>query len=247
MTIQGSDQQAQSLDVMGQALARNHHLDGENADLVALYRQQQSLTAWLEQAKLGCQQPSADTVRIADWLLDNDYQVLRAIRQVSLDLPLDFYRRLPALKNTEGERLPRVLSVAHAVLRAMPKQLSISKLVSYINAYQQQSGLNLAELWALPSLLRLACLESLIDAFEQLMPELVAPCTMSSYAIEGRMTDPADRIAEAINGLAAIQSIDWQLFVDQTSQVERILRLDPAAAYGLMDFETRNQTGHTCR
>ena len=241
MIISEEEQQTDNLQALGLSLAVGHTVIGDKAPKFPMYRQVAQMPLWLIEAKRYCQDPAVDATRIADWLLDNDYRVLRAIRQVRTDLPESFYRRLPALSGVGNEPIPRLLSIAHGALRAMPKQVSLSNLRVFVNGYQQQSTLNIAELWALPSFLRLACLENLVDAFEQVNPALKARCEMSEYAIENRGAEPVDRISQAINSLAAIQSIKWQDFVDQTSEVEHILRTDPVAAYASMTVDTRNK------
>jgi cyclic beta-1,2-glucan synthetase len=135
----------------------------------------------------------------------------------------------------------RLFVIAHDVLRVMPKQLSVTDLVSFVNAYQHAAGPQITVLWALQSLLRLASLENLIDAFAQLNAELALPFAVSAETKENRCTKPADRISQAISSLAAVQAIGWQDFVDHTSQVERILSDDPASAYRLMSFETQDK------
>lgn len=241
MTEEGKDQLIDNLETVGFSLALQHHLIGDNAPKFSLYKQLALLPSWLKEAKQHCQTPSAETIRIADWLLDNDYQVMRTIRQVQSDLPSSFYRRLPAISGDTGEHMPRLLSIAHVALRSMPMQLSLNNLTEFVNAYQKNATLNISELWALPSFLRLASLENLLDAFEQAIPALKAPCSMSPYAIENRTLEHVDRISLAINSLASIHSIEWQDFVDQTSEVERILSTDPVAAYASMTIETRNK------
>ncbi|MFT6895935.1 MAG: cyclic beta-1,2-glucan synthetase [Paraglaciecola sp.] len=241
MIGQDNEQQTDNLEAMGFSLAVDHVVMGDNAPKFALYRQLALMPLWLEEAKRFYQNPSADAVRIADWLLDNDYQVLRAIRQAQGDLPASFYRRLPALQSDAGEYMPRLLSLAHGALRSMPKQLSLKNLTVFVNGYQKHSTLNIAELWALPSFLRLASLENLVDGFEQANPVLKAPCAMSPCAIENRVAEPVDRISQAINSLASVQSIEWQDFIDQTCEVEHILCADPVAAYASMNFQTRNK------
>ncbi len=47
-------------------------------------------------------------------------------------------------------------------------------------------------------------------------------------------------IGNSIGSLRTLGSIDWREFVETESAVERILRQDPAAIYGSMDFNTRD-------
>ncbi len=56
-------------------------------------------------------------------------------------------------------------------------------------------------------------------------------------------TDQAS-ISNSIGSLRFLSAIDWREFVETTSVVERMLREDPAAAYGEMDFATRDRYRH---
>jgi len=56
-------------------------------------------------------------------------------------------------------------------------------------------------------------------------------------------TDQAS-ISNSICSLRLLSAIDWRDFVETTSVVERTLREDPAAAYGGMDFATRDRYRH---
>ena len=42
-----------------------------------------------------------------------------------------------------------------------------------------------------------------------------------------------------------LSSIDWTLFFERVSVVERVLRGDPAGAYAQMDFPTRDRYRHS--
>ncbi|HET7696560.1 MAG TPA: glucoamylase family protein [Vicinamibacterales bacterium] len=58
--------------------------------------------------------------------------------------------------------------------------------------------------------------------------------------------EAADQLAigNAITSMRLLSSIDWTVFFERTSLVERILREDPAGAYPLMDFPTRDRYRH---
>ena len=241
--IERSNQyQAEQLVSAGCQSGKNHQIEpGQIPDQLGVYQHLSSLDGWLDETRHYCQSPDPDHVRIADWLLDNDYRVKRAIRQLRFDLPREFYQQLPVLKSSDSQRLPRLFYIAHQILRALPRQITRANLVIFINAYQQESELKLAELWALPSFLRLTCLENLVDAFQEVNQILAPIFTVSAEALANRHVEAADRVSEAISGLAAIKSIEWQDFVDQTSLVERVLTEDPLKVYDLMSFETRNK------
>jgi cyclic beta-1,2-glucan synthetase len=131
------------------------------------------MPVWLEKTRLYCREPYGDHTNAADWLLDNDYQVTRAIRQVLHDMPDTFYRRLNVVKADGEPSLPRIFLVAHAILEVANLKLNIAVLAEFLKAYQGSQALTTAELWALPSMLRLAALEVLGDAFAELNADLV--------------------------------------------------------------------------
>ncbi|HET9265663.1 MAG TPA: glucoamylase family protein, partial [Vicinamibacterales bacterium] len=52
-------------------------------------------------------------------------------------------------------------------------------------------------------------------------------------------------IANVITSMRLMSSVDWTLFFEQVSVVERVLRDDPPGAYGRMDFATRDRYRHS--
>jgi cyclic beta-1,2-glucan synthetase len=52
-------------------------------------------------------------------------------------------------------------------------------------------------------------------------------------------------IGNVISSMRLLSSIDWPLFFDRVSVVERILKEDPAGAYADMDFGTRDRYRHS--
>ena len=51
-------------------------------------------------------------------------------------------------------------------------------------------------------------------------------------------------ISNSIGSLRFLDAMDWRTFVEQNSEVDRILSLDPANIYRSMDFSTRDQYRH---
>lgn len=235
----------QTLEAAARSLAQEHGPAAAPAGVLPVYNRLSQSSAWLTRVARYCADPQPDHNTVADWLLDNDYLVLRAVRQITEDLPISFYRQLPALEAEQNHRLPRVFALAHAAMLAMHKQLVFENLVSYCNAYQELAPLTMAELWALPSMLRLASLEILAHGFRQLNPDLAPPWEISLHNPQLSAIDATDRIAHSISALASIHSIEWTDFFDQTSCVERILDTDPAQTYAAMDFQSRDQYRHT--
>ncbi len=231
------------LHTSGSELAATHELSGHTPTAIPLLEALSSLSEWLERTLRYCRDPVLQHTRSADWLLDNDYQVIRAIRRLSEDLPRVFYRRLPALEPGSDGELPRVFALASAILDDVRPQVSASGIVEFVNGYQEVASLDHSELWALPSMLRLCCLERICDAFGRLDPQLAPPVEISalSAASEDDAEDCTERIAAAIGNLTAAHAIKWTDFVDRTSPIDAVLNGDPAGIYASMTFDTRER------
>ncbi|WP_343807942.1 GH36-type glycosyl hydrolase domain-containing protein [Alteraurantiacibacter aestuarii] len=197
--------------------------------------------AWLRNVRLACVNPPPEAGKAAEWLLDNDYFVDRALKQIRKDMPPGFYSQLPALAN-EPNLPPRVFIVAHEILCATKLQLSLGNVVRFVQVFQRQYPLSIAELWALPTMLRIACIEILISSLTPLLEGAVKqPFAVSPYAAPEHSLDATERVSRSLGNLNVIASIPWKEFFDRTSLVEEVLSQDPDRCYACMDFETRDQ------
>lgn len=110
-----------------------------------------------------------------EWLLDNFYVVESVLREVRKDLPRDFYSELPTLVSgtaAVGHRdagLPRVYGLALGLLVATEGNLDERVLVEFLHGYQQESVLTIGELWAFPTILRIALIENLAHLAERML------------------------------------------------------------------------------
>ena len=176
------------LEVAARELGQRHRVATRAPLPAPIWAHIGAVRIWLRDARLACADPPSNASKAAEWLLDNDHQVERTQRQGAADLPPAFYRRLPALAGAEEAGLPRAFALAHGVLRTSYLQLSLAGVVRFIEAYQERAPLTIAELWALPTMLRLACLETLVAAFARLIPDLKPP--FRSVAVGCRSRPP---------------------------------------------------------
>ena len=142
-------------------LGECHRITKQPAAPIGVLHSPKAVERWLEAARHACRSPSPEAAKASEWLLDNDYQVNRALRQIGKDLPGEFYAKLPALADDETPG-PRVFVLAHELLRLTHLQLSLANAVRFVSAYQKQQPLTIAELWAIPTMLRIACIEILV-------------------------------------------------------------------------------------
>jgi cyclic beta-1,2-glucan glucanotransferase len=167
--------------------------------------------------------------KAAEWFLDNYYLIRRVARQVDEELPRGFVRRLPQLAAGPARGRLRIEVLAEALVHTSRIDLDASAVRHFIDAYQQVSPLTIAELWALPTLLRASVLSHLLEFVDRLL----APD--GEHELE---LDPGTGVERATRALRLLDTIDWKTFFEHTNRVEAVLRGDPAQAYPRMDFET---------
>ncbi len=223
-------------------LSERHRPSSRPPAAVEVWSRLARVEEWLEAAHRLCLDPPDAASKAAEWLLDNAHEVQQALRQIRVDMPRGFYQRLPSLASADGAGLPRSFVLAHEYLRCSKLQVSLHGTVHFVNAYQERAPLTIAELWAFPTMLRLACAEILIASLTPLLGEpLALPVTLSAGAGETFTLEENERAARAIANLRQIAVIRWEDFFDQTSRVEETLRSEPSGFYARMDFESRDR------
>ena len=247
---------ASSLDLLEivQELAERQQILQGAPDQKLLQNFVDSLTPWLAGTVKQCADPVSNTDLARGWLLDNDYQIRRTIRQIKHDLPGEFYLRLPVASRADAQSLPRILSIAQEIASTKHLQLSLPKIIELINTYQSIQGLSEAELWAFPIMTRIACLDILRQAcgviFNQGMADINETlCDIDAHPASSEpsvknqddIACQTDRIASMVSALVELNEIDWHEFVDSTSQIELSLANDPSHAYSRMNRQTRNR------
>ena len=223
------------------ALQQRHQIAGLRPAPIPLVRSLNLLPKCFADLQKHCVSAKPEASKAAEWILDNHFQVNRAIRQIKKDLPKDFYARLPKLKDPDQHGLPRVYLLAKGLLDAAHLQLSMGTAIEFVGAYQATAPLTIAELWAFPTMLRIVCLETLLAGSQQIFPLLKPPYKLYTQSLSLQSIEPTERIARSLSILQVIASISWKDFFDQTCCVEKVLRQDPAGVYQLMDFETRDR------
>lgn len=132
---------------------------------------------------------------------------------------------LPELISGPAEGLPRVYELVREFLRLAEGPCEGRMLREFVDAYQSQTPLCLAELWAVPAMLRLGLLEAIAR-------EVLADPDQDPTAPRA----PLQRILARLHALA---ELDWNPLVEELSVIDRRLRQDPAEVYAAMEFESR--------
>ena len=97
----------------------------------------------------------------AEWLLDNAYLVREQVTDLRESLPQKQYGELPLIASGPAAGLPRVYQLASEIVAEGGGALESEFIRKFLLAFQATAPLNIAELWALPLMLRLQLLECL--------------------------------------------------------------------------------------
>ncbi len=102
-----------------------------------------------------------DTSPAAQWLLDNFHLIEAQLHEVHEGLPRSYFRTLPVLLEPPLDGLPRVYGIAWAFVAHTDGAFDEDLLVHFLLAYQEVRPLDLREMWALPTTLRVVLIENL--------------------------------------------------------------------------------------
>ncbi|MFO0929954.1 MAG: glucoamylase family protein [Gemmataceae bacterium] len=97
----------------------------------------------------------------SQWFLDNWHIIQESVREVWTDLPRSYYRKLPAQPVGPYAGWPRTFELAAVLVAHTDSVLVTSQIHRFVHAYQEAYPLTIGELWAVPTMLRVALLENL--------------------------------------------------------------------------------------
>ncbi|BES69346.1 hypothetical protein RE428_03640 [Marinobacter nanhaiticus D15-8W] len=172
-----------------------------------------------------------------DWYLDNEYLIRRVLHMVRRDLSADFVEHLPVLVTGPRAGQTRVQEIARVALERSEQRFDNNVLETTVLEQKGTAPLNTAELWALPLFLRYRAIVQILETVQRRSVDLVARSShLGMVDVESR-----DVVADGILTLHRLERANWQGFFERTSQVEALLKKDPAGAYARMDFGTRDR------
>jgi cyclic beta-1,2-glucan synthetase len=108
-------------------------------------------------------------VPAADWLLDNFPLVSAELSDIRRNLPRTYARALPVLASPEHQGHARVYVMAMELIRHSDSRLDEPGLIEFLSSYQRIAPLTIGELWAWPSMLKLALVENLRRLADELL------------------------------------------------------------------------------
>ncbi len=137
----------------------------------------------------------------AEWLLDNFHVVRDQLREAEDALPRAYYRLLPKLKTGPYQGLPRVYEIVETLAELTDNAADPEHVESFVRAFQEVELLTLAELWALPILLRVVLVQRVAALASPMREALADRQAAAEWA--GKITKTAeDDSSEVVHVLA---------------------------------------------
>lgn len=155
------------------------------------------------------------------WLHDN----LRLLEAELEDAREAFKRphKLPHVRAHGDTVIPRVAAVSDDFLAATEYRFGEPGFTAYVQAFQQVTVLNMAELWRLVSILKLCLLEQIAARGSRLLKD-----PTGSYGLE-----------VLIRSLRDVGQTGWKNVIEPLILFDRVLREDPTGVYSRMDYDSR--------
>lgn len=141
---------------------------------------------------------------------------------------------VPQLKTAEGQIEPRAFAAVEKFLEAVEYEFNAEQFTAFFRAFQERQPLEFAEVWLLVAFAQLLLLNRMRREVERMEIEAAAEASQAN----GVATESA-RLETLIRSLRRVSDIEAEEIVEMVSEVDRVLRRDPAKAYARMDWETR--------
>jgi cyclic beta-1,2-glucan synthetase len=164
-----------------------------------------------------------------EWLLDNFHLIDAQLKEVQMGLPRRYYESLPVLTSAPLAGLPRIYSVAWAFVAHTDSVFDERLLIHFLQSYQTTCPLSLAELWALPTTLRVVLIENLRRLAER------------SAALDvSQQTEDNHSVQRAILSLRAVNEANWLRIVAEASSLTR--QMLGSAVFAAEDAKTQESS-----
>jgi cyclic beta-1,2-glucan synthetase len=132
-------------------------------------------------------------------------------------------QKLPQVRMPDGSIAPRVAAIASEYIATVAYRFTPANFTEYIQAFQDVTVLDLAELWMLVPALNLVLLEHIAEEGRRLLQDPIRSHGVGDMALSIR----------------EIKQTNWKILIEPLIRFDGILREDPAGAYSRMDYDSR--------
>ena len=174
----------EQMEQYGSVLAQSHRLTQNRTVGILLNRLEQSEAILIKSYQI-LSKTSTSTNHITpagEWLLDNFYLIEEQISIIKKHLSKGYEKSLPQLAGGALQNYPRIYDIAQQMIQHSDGRWDLKTLCDYLHSYQNVTPLTLAELWAVPTLLRLAVVENLSRVSVQVVSNMKGHHLADSWA-----------------------------------------------------------------
>ncbi|RZT97756.1 GH36-type glycosyl hydrolase domain-containing protein [Rivibacter subsaxonicus] len=200
----------------GRSLGATHEARIDRRRSTAFFPRLRDNIAVLREAHhyIGQQERTGQHVSPAgEWLLDNFHIVGAQLKEIVDGLPRRYFQGLPVLAGVHLAGLPRIYGVAWAFVAHTDSAFDEALLIDFLDAYQERRELNLGELWALPTTLRVVLIENLRRLAERVAASKAARELANRWCdqlADGTAADPQP-LSEALEARDAARAFALQV------------------------------------
>ncbi|AMJ94365.1 hypothetical protein AVL56_08640 [Alteromonas stellipolaris] len=184
------------LGIYAESIAKHHKVTTKIPRVPSLYKRLENNAQTLEKIvskSNSHKRYSKNTPKGLDWLLDNYHVVDTQIWQTTVDLPERTYYQLPRLAVGKLTGYARILAIAWYYLEHTDCHFTTHSFCHFISCYQRTEILNISELWALPSAMKIVLIENL---------RRLSKAQMDKHFAHNEANSTADNALEKTDNLA---------------------------------------------
>ena len=131
---------------------------------------------------------------------------------------------IPHVRTVRGDVVPRAFAIAKGLLTATNYQFNGPAFTAYIEGFQEETVLDMKELWVLVSAVKLILLEDIAARAARLLAS----------------REPSPGVEVCVKSLREAGQTSWSEVIEPLILFDRVLRNDPAGVYAGMDFASRD-------
>ena len=120
----------------------------------------------------------------AEWLLDNFHVLEAEFQQIRISLPQSYYLELPNVVSPDLGETPRVHAMAVELVRQSDGRLDLQRLTRFVASYQTVAPLTIGELWAWPTMVKVALIEDLKGLAEEILAVRAGRINADRYLVQ---------------------------------------------------------------
>ncbi|MGL5417300.1 MAG: GH36-type glycosyl hydrolase domain-containing protein [Clostridium sp.] len=173
----------------------------------------------------------------SEWILDNTYLLEREFNFVKKNMPEKYFFKLPTEVDCGKECLPRTYLLAKAFMESSSK-LSEEELCRFI--LSRNIKLSYGEVVSFPIMLRIYLLIDICGIVHQ-VEEFYLKGNLDDIFISEELEED---IEKRITELRITDNLEWKIFFDNVSEIERYLLKDPSGTYPSMEEKSKDYYRH---